>query len=85
MIAIKETRDEKGYHHSFNDEPAIVYYNGDKEWYRHGTIHRETDAAIIYPSGYKEYWLDGHYYTFEDWLKLTPISEEDKLVLLLEK
>ena len=109
MIAIKETKDEKGYHHSFNDEPAIVYYNGSmywyhhgkfhrdndlpaiiyydgsKAWYQHGEFHRETDAAIIYSDDCKQYWLDGKQYYFDEWIKLTPIPEEDKIALVLER
>jgi hypothetical protein len=54
-------------------------------WYRYGERHRETDAAVIDLDGYKEYWLNGEEYTFEEWIKLTPIPEEDKIALLLEK
>ena len=71
--------------HRDNDQPAVIYDDGAMYWYQHGKHHRETDAAIITASGYKEYWLNGHYYTFEGWIKITPISEEDKLALLLEK
>jgi hypothetical protein len=133
MPKVKETKDENGKHHSFNDEPSIEYKNGVKYWhrngklhrdndlpavtwdhgeehwfqhgerhrdndlpaiiyrcgtmcwYKHGNFHRETDAAYIDTDGYKEYWLNGKQYTFHEWIKLTPISEEDKLVLLLEK
>jgi hypothetical protein len=109
MSITKETRDENGKLHSFNDEPAIVYYNGgmywyqhgkrhrDNDlpaiicsngtmyWYRHGNVHREKNAALIYHNGHKEYWLNGKEYTFDEWIKLTPIPEEDKLQLILEK
>jgi hypothetical protein len=83
MVTI-ETKDEYRRFHSFNDEPAIVS-NGDRYWCKHGKFHRETDAACISHSGYKEYWLDGKQYPFDEWIKLTPISEEQKLQLILEK
>jgi hypothetical protein len=109
MPIIKQTRDENGELHSFNDEPAIINSGGSKQWYKHGKIHRdndlpaiiwsngskawfqhglrhrETDAAYIDNNGYKEYGLNGKQYTFEEWFKLTSISEEDKIALLLEK
>ena len=107
-MTTKETRDENGNLHSFNDEPTIICSNGTMYWYQHGKLHRdndlpaiicsdsskfwfqhgkfhrETDAAVIYDDCVK-YWLNGKQYTFEQWLKLTPIPEEDKLVLLLER
>jgi hypothetical protein len=85
MPITKETRDEDGKLHSFNDEPAIVYDSGSMYWYQHGKRHRETNAAFIYHNGYKEYYFNGIIYPFEYWLKLTPLPEEDKLVLLLER
>jgi hypothetical protein len=77
--------DRDGFYHSYNDEPAVVYNDGSKYWYKSGSIHRETDAAVIRHDGLKQYWLDGKQYYFETWIKLTPISEEDKLALLLER
>jgi hypothetical protein len=85
MPIIKETTDENGKLHSFNDEPAVIWDNGSMYWINHGEFHRETDAAIIYSDDRKEYWLNGKEYTFEQWIKLTPISEEDKIALLLER
>ena len=108
-MTIKETRDENGELHSFNDEPAVIWDNLDKFWckngelhrdndqpaviyhddiefwYQYGKRHRETDAAVIYPNGLKEYWLNGKQYTFKKWLKLTPISKEHKIAILLER
>jgi hypothetical protein len=62
--------------HRENDEPAIIYKNGDKEWFYHGELHRNTFdkngkllPAIIYisenPKGKffqtEEYWKYGKY------------------------
>jgi hypothetical protein len=84
MRRVKETKDENGKLHSFNDEPAVIYNYGIKFWYQHGEFHRETDAAIIYYSGRKEYYLNGKEYPFEEWIKLTPLPEEQKLQLILD-
>jgi hypothetical protein len=74
-----------GLRHRDNDEPAVIWSDGDMYWFKHGKLHRETDAALISLNGNKEYWLNGINYNFEQWLKLTPLPEEDKIALLLEK
>ena len=84
MMDIKYTRDQNGKLHSYNDDPAVVYNSGTKFWYQHGQLHRETDAAVIHYYGNKYYYLSGTIYSFEEWIKLTPISEEQKLQLILE-
>jgi hypothetical protein len=55
--------------HRENDEPAIIYKNGDKEWFCHGLFHRQLLPATIYiyrrPNGSyfqtEEYWENGVY------------------------
>lgn len=42
--------------HQVGDKPAIIYSNGDKEWWCHGARHRENGPAVIY--GNKQYWFD---------------------------
>jgi hypothetical protein len=85
MSITKETRDEDGKLHSFNDEPAVIFDHRSKAWYQHGKRHRERDAAFINERGCKYYFLNGEVYTFDKWIKLTPIPEEDKIALLLER
>jgi hypothetical protein len=65
-ILVKVTfpnRDEFHYQnrcHSFNDQPAIIYVNGTKEWYQHGLFHRDNDQpAIISASGSKGWYQHG--------------------------
>ena len=108
MNIIKETRNDNGELHSFNDEPAVIdsdgtkfwytngkrhrgndlpatiHSNGSQFWYMNGLLHREKDAAAIYEDGTKHWYMNGKYYTFHEWLKLTPLSEEQKLYLVLE-
>lgn len=47
-------------YHSFNDEPAVVWSNGDKEWYFKGSLHRDNGPAIVRPNrDITEYWSHG--------------------------
>lgn len=51
---------ENGRLHSYNDEPAVIYTNGDKIWYKDGKQHRDNDQpAVILVDGHKEWWVDG--------------------------
>jgi len=34
-------------------------YDGDKEWYYNGKLHRENGPAVEYADGDKEWWLNG--------------------------
>ena len=64
------------------DDP-IIYADGDKSWWLNGKLHREDGPAIIDANG-NNYWsLNDTYYEFDDWLKLTPISDEDKFMMKL--
>lgn len=46
--------------HSFNDQPASTYINGDKIWYTEGKLNRREDKpAIIYWDGFKIWCIDG--------------------------
>jgi hypothetical protein len=39
--------------------PAIIYLNGDEEWYQHDKLHREDGPAVIDPSGYTAWYQHG--------------------------
>jgi hypothetical protein len=42
------------------DGPAVVGYNGKKEWWVNGKRHRLDGPAVIKDFGtYKEWWVDG--------------------------
>lgn len=46
--------------HRDGDEPAVMYHNGGKEWWKHGKRHRgQGKAAIKRSYRLKEYWEDG--------------------------
>jgi hypothetical protein len=42
-----------------NDLPAIVYGNGDKEWYSNGVLDRKDKPAILYSNGKEEFYENG--------------------------
>ena len=42
--------------HREDDLPAVVYANGDKEWWHGGVRHRKNGPAII--AGDKKYWYE---------------------------
>jgi len=41
------------------DGPAVIWPNGEEEYWVDGKRHREDGPAIIWPDGQKEYWVDG--------------------------
>ena len=61
--------------------------DGDVCWYNGvGQLHREDGPAIKYDgSGDVEWWLNDTQYTFDEWIKLTPISDEEKMMLIGSK
>jgi hypothetical protein len=59
-----------------DNEPAVIYFNGEKRWFKDNVLHRKDGAAIEYPNGYKQWWYEGNRINcktqeeFERWLKL---------------
>jgi hypothetical protein len=54
-------------------------------WYDYlGELHREDGPAVIAPNGKLGWWKHGNSYELEDWLNLTTISDEDKMLLRLQ-
>jgi|TARA_B110000908_G_scaffold137173_1_gene162699 hypothetical protein len=61
-----------------------LHNDGDVYWYNEiGEIHREDGPAAICPLGIN-WCLSGEEYKFDEWLKLTPISDEEKMLLRLQ-
>ncbi|RTK93559.1 MAG: hypothetical protein EKK64_09885 [Neisseriaceae bacterium] len=46
----------KFFTHRRNDLPAVIYSNGDKEWWYLGMKHREKKPAVIRANGDQEWW-----------------------------
>ena len=42
--------------HSVDDEPAVVYADGTKWWYRENEIHRDAGPAVVWSNGTQEWW-----------------------------
>lgn len=46
--------------HSVDDQPAVVYANGTKWWYKNGKVHRDGNKpAVIWENGTMEWFIDG--------------------------
>jgi hypothetical protein len=54
--------DKNGRLHRLNG-PAIIYYDGYEEWYRHGKLHRDDGPARAHSSAdIEEWWKDDYFY-----------------------
>jgi hypothetical protein len=64
---------------------SYLHYDGDIFWYDNlGDMHREDGPAVICNT-YVRWYLHGvSYDSFNEWLKLTPISDKDKMMLRLQ-
>lgn len=45
---------------SCEEAPIISWFDGSKEWYKHGKRHRTDGPAIEYVDGSNEWWVDGN-------------------------
>jgi hypothetical protein len=62
-----------------------LHNDGDVYWHNaDGQIHREDGPAIIHDDGEVEWYLNDEEYTLEDWLKLSTIPDEAKMMLRLQ-
>lgn len=57
-IGNKFWKDDKGLFHRDNDLPAVIKWDGQKEWYQHGRLHRDGGPAIIHGSGGEKWFQD---------------------------
>jgi hypothetical protein len=58
----KYTKDAEGEYHSFNDLPAIEYFDGSgtQIWMYHGLVHHDNGQPVMMSSGnIKEYYIKG--------------------------
>ena len=71
-------------------QPNGSYLNkyGTINWFNNqGQYHRLDGPAIIYDdwnSGEISWYINGTQYDFKEWLTLTPITDEQKLLLRLQ-
>lgn len=66
------------------DGPALIYPDGQKEWRLNGKRHRDDGPAVIYENGYHTWWLNGKHYSFNSWLELLDVPDEEKCHLKLK-
>jgi hypothetical protein len=51
--------------HRDEDEPAVIFADGARIWYKNGEIHRVGAPAVIYEDG-SEFWYQNDNYHRED-------------------
>ena len=51
------TNNKNQYH--CEEGPAVQYFNGDREWWINGKLHRVNGPAVESISGYKAWYLNG--------------------------
>jgi len=91
IIRITTTYTKTGYldeygkfiYHSFDDEPAIIWKNGTKYWYKDNKIHRDNNLpAVIWSNGNYEYYKNGERYWFidgeEEYYDINEVEEKFK-------
>ena len=57
-----------------------IYQNGCKFWLLNGNLHREDGPAVEWPSGYKEWWLNGEELTEEEFISRTSNACDGKVI-----
>jgi hypothetical protein len=68
-------------------QPNGSYLNkrGMVTWYNHiGQRHKEDGPAVIWSNGNTYWYINGNEYTLKEYLKLSPITDEQKLLLRLQ-
>ena len=54
---MKITKNQDGKRHSFNDQPAVIRDNGDREWWKDGQCHRDGDLPAVEWSDGSRWWF----------------------------
>jgi hypothetical protein len=64
---------------------SYLHKDGERFWYNSaGERHRDDGPAIVFTDGTFGWRLYGCQYSLEDWLKLSTIPDEDKMMLRLQ-
>ena len=68
--------------HLFDDEPALIYNDGTKFWYKDGKLHRDNNLpAVIRSNGDVEFYKNGKQYWFinnKEYYYMNTIKEKFK-------
>jgi hypothetical protein len=66
------------------DGPAIIFKSGGQFWYNHGKLHRTDGPAAMYSGGTISWYFEGARLSLNEWLAITPLDEERKLLIKLQ-
>jgi hypothetical protein len=67
------------------DKPELtIRVNGDKYWCQHDLLHRNDGPAIERSNGNKYWYQHGHELSFDKWLDVVDMSEEQKVMMKLQ-
>lgn len=66
------------------DGPAMVFEDGDVEYWQNGELHRTDGPAIDY-NGLKEWYVRGRYITSSQEYQAVTFRTEEEMVFLLLK
>ena len=73
--------------HLFDDEPALIYNDGTKFWFKNGKKHRDNNLpAVIRYNGDVEFYKNGKQYWFingEEYCNRTEVKEKFKNKILV--
>ena len=65
------------------DAPAVIHANGTQMWYLDSKLHRTDGPAYISTDGHL-WWLNDFQYNFDEWLDISDISGEEKVMMKLQ-
>jgi hypothetical protein len=65
------------------DYPSSLTIDGTAYWRKNNYIGRINGPAVILRDGTIMWYLDGKKYPFEEFIKITPITNEEKVELAL--
>ena len=71
-----EWENEAGQLHREGGLPAYEDSDGYKAHYLNDKCHNDKDAAVEWPNGTKEYWLNDEELTYDQWLTATQPPKE---------
>jgi len=73
LVKSRDTDNNQGWFNSCGDYhrakglPALVMFNGDKQWFIDGRLHRTGDKpAVVLADGKREWWVDGKRHREDD-------------------
>jgi predicted AlkP superfamily phosphohydrolase/phosphomutase len=81
-MEVKKFKDRTEYYkdgklHRDNDRPAVEWYNGDKDWYQNGILHRVDGPAVEWANGCKWWYIEGVNYTEEGYAKFLSFGKDE--------